>query len=102
MNGAKWDALGDADKAAIEAIAGEELSAAWGRAFDARDPAAEQALAAKGHTIAAPSPELLAKVDGIRDDMIADWIEAAKAAGVADPAAMLAFYRETYQSLAVE
>jgi TRAP-type C4-dicarboxylate transport system substrate-binding protein len=102
MNGAKWDALSEGDRTAIQAIAGEELSAAWGRAFDARDPAATEKLAAAGHVIASPSPELLAKVDGIRDAMVAEWVEAAKAAGVADPAAMLAFYRETYQSLAVE
>ncbi|MDT8343889.1 MAG: TRAP transporter small permease subunit [Thermohalobaculum sp.] len=42
----------------------------------------------------------IAAVDAVYQTMVADWIEAAKAAGVADPAAMLAFYRQTYAELA--
>lgn len=34
--------------------------------------------------------------------MIADWIIAARDAGVEDPQAMLAFYRDTYAALAAE
>lgn len=102
MNGARWESLSDADKAAIEAISGEPLSAAWGRTFDAQNPAAVEKLAAAGHEIAEASPELVAKVDAIRDRMVADWIGRAKAAGVADPATMQAFYRDTYKSLAEE
>ena len=48
------------------------------------------------------SPELIAAVDTIYDTMVADWVEAAKAAGVEDPQAMLDFYNETYTSLASE
>jgi TRAP-type C4-dicarboxylate transport system substrate-binding protein len=100
MNGAKWDALSDADKAAIEGIIGEELSAAWGRNFDKHNPAAYESLAASGHEIVEASPELVAVVDGIYDTMVDEWVEAAKAAGVEDPQAMLAFYRDTYTALA--
>lgn len=102
MNGAKWDGLSDQDKAAIEGIIGEELSAAWGKNFDLQNPAATEKLGAAGHEIVEASPELIAAVDTIYDTMVADWKEAAKAAGVADPQAMLDFYNETYKSLAGE
>lgn len=100
MNGPKWDALSDEDKAAIEGIIGEELSAAWGKNFDAQNPAATDKLGAAGHEIVDASPELIAAVDSIYDTMVTDWVDAAKAAGVEDPQAMLDFYNETYTSLA--
>jgi TRAP-type C4-dicarboxylate transport system substrate-binding protein len=102
MNGARWDSIAPADQAAIEAIAGETLSATWGRQFDLQSPAATAALAAAGHTITQASPELIAAVDTIRDAMVADWIVAAAEAGVADPATMMGFYMETYEALAAE
>lgn len=46
------------------------------------------------------SPELIAAVDTIYDTMVADWVDAAKAAGVEDPQAMLTFYNDTYNALA--
>jgi TRAP-type transport system periplasmic protein len=102
MNGARWDSIAPADQAAIAAIAGETLSASWGRQFDLQSPAATEALAAAGHTIADASPELIAAVDTIRDAMVADWIVAATEAGVADPATMMGFYMETYEALAAQ
>jgi TRAP-type transport system periplasmic protein len=102
MNGAKWEALGEQDKVAIEGIIGETLSAAWGRNFDIHNPAAIEKLGAAGHEIVAASPDLIARVNGIYDQMVADWTGAAKAVGVADPQAMLAFYGDTYRALAAE
>ncbi|NKX44598.1 TRAP transporter substrate-binding protein [Roseicyclus persicicus] len=102
MNSARWDSIAPADQAAIEAIVGETLSAAWGRQFDAQNPAATAALAAAGHTITEASPELIAAVDTIYDAMVADWIVAAREAGVADPETVLAFYVETYGALTAE
>lgn len=102
MNGAKWDGLSDQDKAAIEGIIGESLSAAWGRNFDTQNPAATEKLEAAGHDIVEASPELIATVDGIYTQMVSDWVEAAKAAGVADPQAMLNFYGETYKTIAAD
>ena len=102
MNGAKWDGLSDQNKAAIEGIIGESLSAAWGRNFDTQNPAATEKLVAAGHDIVEASPELIATVDGIYTQMVSDWVEAAKAAGVADPQAMLNFYGETYKTIAAD
>lgn len=102
MNGAKWDSLSDEDKAAIDAISGEVMSANWGRNFDEQNPAAVEKLTAAGNEIVEASPELVAAVDVIYDQMVADWIVAAKAAGVEDPQAMLDFYNATYKELAGE
>ncbi len=96
MNGAKWDGLSDQDKAAIEGIIGETLSAKWGENFDVQNPAATEKLSAAGHDIVEASPELIAAVDTIYDTMVADWLESAKTAGVTDPQAMLDFYNDTY------
>ena len=96
------DGLSDEDKAAIEAISGETLSAAWGRNFDTQTQAATEKLGSEGHEINEASPELIAAVDTIYNTMVADWIEAAKAAGVEDPEAMLNFYNETYKTLSGE
>ncbi|MCV2865005.1 TRAP transporter substrate-binding protein [Defluviimonas sp. WL0075] len=102
MNGARWDGLSDADKTAIEGVIGEGLSAAWGKNFDDQSVAAVEKLTASGHEVVEASPELIAEVDRIYGAMVADWIEAAKGAGVSDPQAMLDFYKETYNSLAGE
>lgn len=102
MNGAKWDRLDENDKAAIEGIIGEGLSAEWGKNFDLQSPAAVELMANAGHEIVDASPELIAAVDDIYKDMVADWVDAAKSAGIADPQAMLDFYNETYASLAGE
>lgn len=102
MNGGKWDGLSDADKAAIEGIVGEELSAVWGANFAAQNDAALEKLTAEGHEIVEASPELITAVDAIYDEMVAEWVESAKAAGVEDPEAMLAFYNDTYKALASE
>ncbi len=99
MNGAKWDGLDEADKTAIQGIIGEPLSAAWGRNFDAQNPTATGKLEADGHEIVQASPELISAVDTIYGDMVADWVDAAKAAAVADPEAMLDFYHDTYRTL---
>lgn len=102
MNGARWDSIAPADQAAIEAIAGETLSAFWGQQFDAQNPAATETLAAAGHTITDASPELIAAVDTIYDAMVADWIIAATEAGVEDPETVLGFYNEIYAALSAQ
>ncbi|WP_284264285.1 TRAP transporter substrate-binding protein [Roseicyclus amphidinii] len=102
MNSARWDSIAPADQAAIEAIAGEALSATWGRQFDAQNPAAAEALAAAGHTISEASPELIGAVATIRDAMVADWVVAAREAGLADPESAMGFYMETYEAQAAE
>lgn len=102
MNGAKWDALSQADKDAIGSISGEALSSAWGKQFDIQNAAAFDRLGAAGHQIVDASPELIGAVDAIYDTMVASWIEAAKADGVAEAAALLQDFQSSYTELAAK
>lgn len=102
MNGDRWAGLSQADRDAIAAISGEELSRAWGVAFDAQNPAARDALAEAGHEIVEASPELIAAVDEVRAGMVADWVEAARAAGVFDPEALMEGYRARYVDISAQ
>ncbi|MEQ9345246.1 MAG: TRAP transporter substrate-binding protein [Thalassospira sp.] len=102
MNEAKWDSLSDADKAAINKVSGESLSAIWGQNFDAQSAAAVEKLKAEGHDFVDASPELVDAVDKVYGTMVSDWIESAKSAGLADPQGVLDFYMTTYQDLAAK
>ena len=55
-----------------------------------------------GHQFHEPSAELMAAITSVSDKMIADWIVAAKAVGVADPEAMRADYLATYAELSAK
>ncbi len=100
MNEGRWNALSDADKAAIDSISGEVFAKAWGEQFDLQNTSAFEKLGAAGHEIVDASPELIAAADAVYGDMVADWEVAAKDAGIEDPAAMLAFFQSTYNELA--
>ncbi|TVP70825.1 MAG: ABC transporter substrate-binding protein [Rhodobacteraceae bacterium] len=96
MNEARWNRLSEADRDAIAGITGEMLSAAWGRNFDQQHPVAVEKLTTAGNSFTEASEELIGAVNAIYDEMVADWIVAAKGAGVADPEALLAFYQASY------
>lgn len=100
INAKKWANLDPRDRAAIEKISGEALSAAWGRQFDKQNTAAIARLKSTGHTFSDASAALIARIRDVNAGMIKDWVEAAKKAGVADPAAMLADYQAFYGSVA--
>jgi TRAP-type C4-dicarboxylate transport system substrate-binding protein len=99
MNGGRWAELSEQDRAAIAEISGEVLSGNWGAAFDEQNPAAHEALTSAGHEIVQASPELIAAVDEVTDRMVADWAEAARAAGVAEPEALMQGYQARYNAL---
>lgn len=102
MNGARWASLDQSDKDAIDKISGEGLSAAWGHQFDIQNLAATAKLKTAGHDIVETSPELITAVDAVRTGLVANWIVAAKAAGVEDPSAMMEFFQTTYKQLATK
>lgn len=102
MNEAKWLSLSEADRAAIAAVSGEALSRAWGQQFNAQHDKAMELFTESGHQFHDPSPELMAAVTAVSDEMIADWTKAAKAAGLADPAAIRADYLASYAALSAE
>lgn len=102
MNQRKWDSLSDAEKAAMEKVTGEHMSAIMGRTWDGSDKVSVEALTAKGNTIA-PLDEATAKTVAERiADIEQGWIERAKAEGVEDPAAVLAALRAEIQKLKSE
>lgn len=102
INEAKWQSLEEADRTAIAAISGEALSRLWGQEFNAQHERAMTLFTEGGHQFHEPSAELMAAITAVSDTMIAQWIEAAKASGVADPAAMRADYLATYAALSAK
>lgn len=102
MNEAKWQGLEEADRAAIAAISGEALSRLWGQQFNAQHVKAMELFTKTGHEFNEPSDALMAAITAVSDGMIADWVEAAKATGVADPEAMRADYLASYAELSAE
>ena len=102
MNEGKWQSLDEADRTAIAAISGEALSRAWGAQFDIQNEKAMKLFTDNGHEFNEPSPELMTAITGVSDKMIAQWVEAAKAAGLADPEAMRADYLASYAELSAK
>lgn len=100
MNEKKWNALSEADRAAIEGISGETFAGKWGDVFNQQNTAAEKTLRAAGHTFSTPDPELVSKIGEIRSKMIADWEPEAKKVGIADPKAVLTDFETDYKALA--
>ncbi len=88
------------DQEAIRSVSQEALSAMWGESFDLHNTNAIKELKDLGHGMNVPSEKLATRVAEIREQMVAEWVEAAKEAGVEDPAAMLEFYNKTYHELA--
>lgn len=102
MNEAKWQSLEEADRTAIAAISGEALSRLWGQQFNAQHEKAMTLFTEGGHTFNEPSADLMAAITAVSDKMTAEWIVAAKAAGVADPEAMRADYLAAYAELSAK
>lgn len=100
MNEKKWNALSEDDRTAIERISGEAFASKWGDVFNQQNTDAEKALRDAGHTFSTAAPELISKIGEIRNTMIADWEPVAKAAGVADPKALLMDFEADYKALA--
>lgn len=102
INEAKWQSLEEVDRAAIAEISGEALSRAWGQQFNAQHEKAMALFAEGGHEFHEPSAELMVAITTVSDKMIADWIVAAKAAGVTDPEAVRAAYLAAYAELSAQ
>jgi TRAP-type C4-dicarboxylate transport system substrate-binding protein len=93
MNQAKWDALSDADKQAIDSVSGEVLAELAAQMWDKQDAAGEAALTEGGTHIKTAEGALLDDIHARLADLEAKWIEKANAKGV-DGAAALEFYKQ--------
>lgn len=95
MNKDKYDSLPDDLKAVIDQNSGEETAAFFGRAWDAADDRALEALSNDpSHEIVQISSEELARWEKLSEGIIQSWREKAAEAGV-DPDAVLTMVRET-------
>lgn len=92
MNPAKWEALADKDKEAIERLSGEAFARLVGKAWNEADRVAIEQMKAAGIEIAQGSAALVQAVKAASDALEAKWAEQARARGV-DGAAVLAEIR---------
>jgi TRAP-type C4-dicarboxylate transport system substrate-binding protein len=91
MNKAKWEALSDADKAAIDAISGEALSRRAGKVWDAVDAKGRAAMEGKIAVRAATEAEVGA-LTTLLEPVVAKHLANVSATGI-DGAAALADLR---------
>ncbi|MCW5770702.1 MAG: TRAP transporter substrate-binding protein [Rhodospirillaceae bacterium] len=89
MNKAKYDSLSAAQKTALAKVTGEPMAALMGKTWDDADKVSAKALTETKNTIAPFPPALAAEIHKKLADIELEWIARAKAAGLADPAAVL-------------
>jgi TRAP-type C4-dicarboxylate transport system substrate-binding protein len=92
MNQAKWNQISEADRAAINKLAGEALARRAGKAWDATDAKSEKAMRDAGIPIVIASPQFIAEIKAQTEGLEKAWIDKVKAKGV-DGAAVLAALR---------
>lgn len=88
VNKAKWDAIGAADRAAIEKISGEALSRTAGRNWDRSAADARKALGAAGVEVNMITPEHQKTLDAKLQFLEDEWLKKAKAEGIDGKAAL--------------
>lgn len=93
MNKAKWDALSDADKAAIDSVSGEALARSAGKAWDKADAAGKAEMDGKIKLLTATADQMKAIEAGLQPTVDAKLKEAAEA-GIDVPAAVAALKAE--------
>ncbi|NGN44604.1 TRAP transporter substrate-binding protein [Mesorhizobium sp. CGMCC 1.15528] len=98
INPDKWAEISPEDQKAILAISGEKLARTVGDAYVTQNQLAFDAMKKAGYTIDEVSPDVLARIKGSLKPVETEWVEAAKAKGVADPASALAEFRADFAS----
>jgi TRAP-type C4-dicarboxylate transport system substrate-binding protein len=96
MNQAKWDAISEADQKAITEVSGPELAALIGNTWQNDENVGGKMLEEiGGFTYNEISDEFFQNFKDAISPIEQQWIEKAKAAGLEDPAGVLAEYRKT-------
>ena len=99
MNEDKFNAMPKAEQDALMSVAGEEMSAHFGRVWDRADKVSHAALTKSGNTIgdanAAVRSAILERIGDLDDE----WIKEAKAEGLPNAAQVLAELREEVQKV---
>lgn len=92
MNEAKWNALSEADKAAMTKLSGEALARRAGKAWDATDARGEKAVRDANIPIVIADAKFVAEIKEKTKGLEQAWIDKVKAKGV-DGAAVIAAVR---------
>ncbi len=93
MNQARYDKLSADEKKAIDAISGETYARMFGRAWDKVDQHANAMMQANGVQVTKADAKFVAEVKRRTSGLEAKWVADAKAAGLNDPAKVLAEFR---------
>ena len=100
MNEAVFNKMSKADQDAIMSVSGENLSRAMGRAWDARDRAAEAVFKAQNMQTSTASPALMAQIKSKTSAMESDWIKESTAKGLDGAKVLAEFKREVQRAQA--
>jgi len=92
MNEAKYNALSQADRDAIEKVSGEHFARLAGKAWDKADAAGVEAMKAAGINIQTASPAFVAEIKSRVDPIETAWYAEVKPKGV-DGAALMKEFR---------
>jgi TRAP-type C4-dicarboxylate transport system substrate-binding protein len=93
INPDKWAEISKADQKAIEAVTTEKLGPSIGKGFQDNEMVAMEAMVNAGYKIDHVDANFVKEFQAVVKPIEEEWIERAKAKGVADPAAILADFR---------
>lgn len=94
VNQAKWDALSDKDKKAINAVSGMAVAKLAGAMWDKADADGKAGLLKLGTTFTTASPEMMKNLHAKLDGMTAEWIAKANKERGVDGKAALAYFEQ--------
>jgi TRAP-type C4-dicarboxylate transport system substrate-binding protein len=94
MNPAKLAQISEADRKVIEKFSGEHLARRAGKAWDAMDAKAEQAVKDAGIPVVRAADAFLAEIKGKTAPLETAWAEKAKAKGADGPALLAELRKE--------
>ena len=95
----KWDGLPKADREAMASLIGESFARFAGKAWDARNTAGEAAGKKAGTKIVNAPPALIDGIRALMPKFERAYVSGAKAVGVADGAAVIAYFRAQVKAL---
>ncbi|MEF7614366.1 TRAP transporter substrate-binding protein [Aquincola sp. MAHUQ-54] len=93
MNQGRYDRLPAEDRAVVDALSGEFAARLFGRGWDRIDRRAMAMMQVSGVQFTPADPDFVQAVKDRTAPLEAQWAEAARARGIADPGKLLADYR---------
>jgi TRAP-type C4-dicarboxylate transport system substrate-binding protein len=99
MNEDKFNSMAKSEQDALMSVAGEEMSAHFGRVWDRSDKFSHNALSKSGNTISPVSAAVHGALKERLADLDGEWIKKAKSEGLANAAQVLAELREEVQKV---